>query len=448
METAMYKCNPFIQKYLNILLLFFPLTTFLVLPSIQGTTVITIFSSIIFGLIFFLPVGEVRILIIKELFQFTIVLLVLSFCSQLANLVSDLKLSDDLELVDTGDYLNTFYRLSHITQTLYLIAGFLIYILLKYFSDESAIKYIYWALRLLCFYALYEFVFYLVTGQNGDFITNRTFGEKEKIASSFQTTSIGGMSLMRLKGYTGEPSMFTFTVMPFWILSFALRRSFDIFLILLCLLLSFSTTAYFGIFAFLTFWFLYRRQYKVVIAAGLAFVAIGVVLQMEPFNSLFTGIYDFVFANKLSGEGASSRSRGGYFQTHILYWADLNFAHQLFGIGFGYIRSTDFFSTLFLNTGFLGFLIFTLFVFKNFLFTIYPKELSICYKAGLIAVYAIMMATVPEFAYPSLWIYLSLGYIIQDEKKPHNESISDSSIKFINSVKSSENSPSKNAVWK
>jgi hypothetical protein len=28
-------------------------------------------------------------------------------------------------------------------------------------------------------------------------------------------------------------------------------------------------------------------------------------------------------------------------------------------------------------------------------------------------VYLIMMATVPEFAYPSLWIYIGLGFVFQ-----------------------------------
>lgn len=404
--------NQFVQKSLNIIILFFPLTTFLVLPAVQGTTIITIFSSLLFGLILFLPLGEKRYRIYRELFQFAVILFVLSVASQLANMVTGLKLPDNIQLINRGDYLNTFYRPSHITQTLYLIVGFLIYLLVKYFADWSIIDYVYWGLRLLCIYALYEFFYYLLTGQNGDFITNRTFGYNEKSASLFQTVNLGGISFLRLKGYTGEPSMFTFTVMPFWILSVALKRKVDIALMLTCLLFTFSTTAYACIVVFLTCWFFYKRQYKILVGVALSLVVLGIVLQLEPFSNVFKGVYDFVFADKLSGEGASSRDRGNYLQTHMLYWANLDFMHQLVGIGFGYIRSTDFFSTLFLNTGLLGFLAFTLFVFKNFRLRIKDANLNYCYKAGLIAVYLIMIGTVPEFGYASWWIYLDLGFIL------------------------------------
>lgn len=423
MEIAMCREYPFVPKFLNIIMLFFPLTSFLLIPSIQGTTIATVLSSILFGIILILPLGDVKFLILKELFAFFAIILALSFCSQLANLVSGLKLSEDLVLINRADYLDTFYRLSHITQTLYLIVGFLIYILVKYFADQTTLEYAYWGLRLLCFYALYEFVYYMFTGHNGDFMSNRTLGHNERSASLFQTVNLGGITLLRLKGYTGEPSMFTFTVMPYWILAAALKRRFDIWLLLLCLLLTFSTTSYFTIFAFLTFWFLYKRQYKIIIAAGFAMVAIGVALQLEPFSSLFKGIYDFVFADKFSEDAISSRDRGNHFQTHISYWANLDYIHQLFGIGFGYIRSTDFFSTLFLNTGLIGFLIFTWFVFKNFKRYIIPGDLRICYWAGLVAVYMIMMGTVPEFAYPSLWIYLSIGYILETVKESYTLSV-------------------------
>src|SRR5690606_18675062 len=416
METVMSKEFAFIPKALHLIMLFFPLTSFLLIPSIQGTTVATVLSSMLFGIVLFLPLGDVKVSILKELVAFFAVVFVLSCCSQLANLGSGLKLGEELVLINRADYLDTFYRTSHITQTLYLIVGFLIYLLVKYFAEPTTIQYMYWGLRLLCFYALYEFFYYILTGQNGAVMSNRTFAYNERSASLFQTVNLGGMHFLRLKGYTGEPSMFTFSVMPYWILAVGLKRRFDIGLLLLCLLLTFSTTSYFMIFAFACFWFLYKRQYKIFIAAGIAVVILGVALQMEPFSDLFKGVYDFVFADKFGDEAVSSRDRGSNLQTHIIYWAGLDFYHQLVGIGFGYIRSTDFFSTLFLNTGLIGFLVFTWFVFRNFQRRIGPADLNVCYKGGLVAVYFIMMATVPEFAYPSLWIYLSIGYTLETLK--------------------------------
>jgi hypothetical protein len=69
----------------------------------------------------------------------------------------------------------------------------------------------------------------------------------------------------------------------------------------------------------------------------------------------------------------------------------------------------------------VGIIVFTIFVLKNLWLKISDELVSICYKAGLFLVYLIMMATVPEFAYPSLWIYIALGYVLQNMKKPATE---------------------------
>lgn len=411
---ALKHTNPakiFIQKYLNVVIIFFPVTSFLLIPAVQGTTIITVFISLLFCLMVLMQLGAGKLLLLKELYQFFVVIFVLSFFSQLINLVSEVKLTNDLTLINAKEYLNSFYRISHITQTLYLVSSFLLYIIIKYFSDGSIVKYIFWALRLLCFYALYEFVFYLLTGQSGDFVTNRTFGYN-KSASLFQTTNIGGLSILRIKGYTGEPSMFTFTVIPYWILAIALKRQFDVILMFVCLVLTTSTTAYASMLLFFGFWFFYKKQYKLIVYFGFAAVAIAFVLQLEAFRSILDGLYDFVFGNKLDSN--SSDQRGGAFENHIDYWKNLNGWGKLFGIGFGYIRSTDFFSTLLLNTGFIGVILFTYFVFKNWKLSIKQKDLNICYKAGLILTFLIMMATVPEFSYPSLWIYLALGNVFHN----------------------------------
>jgi hypothetical protein len=116
---------------------------------------------------------------------------------------------------------------------------------------------------------------------------------------------------------------------------------------------------------------------------------------------------------KIGGNSVSSRERVKSFLNQIEFWSGLNGFSQAFGIGFGYVRSTDFFSTILPNNGIVGLVIFTWFVFKNLWLDIAIPILSICYKAGLIIVYFIMMVSVPEFAYPSLWIFLALGYVLR-----------------------------------
>lgn len=409
---------PFFRNYINFMVIFFPLTSFLVLPSVQGTTIITVLAATQFSIFLMFPAGNNKMLYMKELLVFLVIFFVFSIISQYLNLILELKLDQNLVLVTKGGYLDYFYRSSHFTQALYLIISFIIYLFIKYYADESVIVYIYWALRLLCVYAIYEFVYYLATGNSGDFIMNRKFGDLD--GSLFQVTNIGGMNFMRMKGYTGEPSMFTFTILPFWVLSYALKRKFDNILMLSCLVLSFSTTAYFSIILFNGFWFFYKKRYNQLLYVLLGMVTVLLVLQMDAFRSVTDSLYEFVFGSKLSGNSVSSKYRGGVFEYHMEYWSHLNLWHKLFGIGFGYIRSTDFFTTILVNNGLLGSLLFSLFVFKNFRIRLPNRDLSFCYFSGLIILFFIMMATVPEFAYPSLWIYLGLAYVFNKSLKSYS----------------------------
>ncbi|MDB5120421.1 MAG: hypothetical protein JWN56_1639 [Sphingobacteriales bacterium] len=402
----------FVERYINIMVLFFPCTTFLVAPSVQGTTVITVLSTILFLFIMAMP-SEKKPAVIKELYWFFAILLILSICSQVSNLIFELKLNSTLTLINLNKYLDTFYRISHITQTLYLISGFIIYLLIKYFSGPNLLTYLFWGVRLLCLYAIYEFAYFLIMGENGDFVTNRTLGYSEIDASIFQTINVGGIDLVRIKGYTGEPSMFTFTAFPFWVLTFGLKRWLDNMLLLFCLIFTFSTTAYLSMCLFILFWFIYKRQFKLIILTGFLIVAVMLILQMEAFKVVFDRVYNTVIAAKLSGETDSSKDRGGAMESHMEFWSHLPLPSKFVGIGFGYIRSTDFFSTLFLNTGIVGFVIFASLFVKNLFLKIADTDLKKCYQVATILLFFIMMATVPEFSYASLWIFLGLGFVME-----------------------------------
>jgi len=400
---------PFFKRYINVMVLFFPVTTFLLIPAVQGTTIITVLSALLFMILLAVPAGTNKGLFVKELLYFFVIFLTFSIISQYLNLVFGLKLIKGLVLVNKGDYMDSFFRISHFTQGMYLLIPFLIYLFIKYYADYTVMDYVFWGVRLLCFYGLYEVIFFVLTGQPGDFIMNRKFGEMD--ASMSQSASVAGLSVLRMKGYTGEPSMFSFTVFPFWVLTYAFKRKFDNLLFLLCLLLTFSTTAYFAMLLFHAAWFLYKKRYQQIIYVLGILVIVLAILQLDSFRDKADSIYNFVFGEKLGGNNDSSDSRGGNIITHVTYWSKLHPLSQLFGIGFGYIRSTDFFSTLLVNNGVLGIIVFSTFVFKNLGISLPKGDLAFCYYSGLVITYFIMMATVPEFAYPSLWIYLALGYI-------------------------------------
>jgi hypothetical protein len=403
----------FVRRSVNALMLFFPITTFVLVPAIPGTTIITVLAGLLFAVIPLLPPITGKRLFFQELGYFFCVIIILALSSQMINLLINLKLTKDLLLINKNNFTKTFFRPSLITQSLSLIVGFIIYLYVKNFSNNKIINFIYFGLRFLCFYALYEFILYAATGLNGDFLVNRTFGDDESSGSLFQTVSLGGLGLMRLKGCTGEPSMFVYTVFPFWVLAFGLKRKFDTWLLFICLVLTFSTTAYASMLLFFGFWVLYKRDYQIFLY-GCGFIIVAcAVLQLDAFHHLIDSVYDFTFGNKLGGKSDSSESRGNDFINHISFWANLNGWSQAFGIGFGYVRSGDYFSTLMLNNGIIGFLIFSWFVLRNAFLSIPIKLVSVAYKLGLVILFLILMTTVPEFAYPSFWIYLALGFVLE-----------------------------------
>jgi hypothetical protein len=297
------------------------------------------------------------------------------------------------------------------------MVGFTIYLYIKYFADKKTITYIFWGVRLLCFYGIYELLFYLVFHQNGDFIVNRTFGYENRTASQFQTMSMGGISVIRMTSYTGEPSMFVFTAFPFWVLAVGLKRKFDSFLILGCLLFTFSTTAYLAIVIFAAFWMVYKKEFQLIFYSLIALAAFCFVLQLDMFSHVFDSIYKIVFASKMSGSASSSKDRMEHFQEHLTFWSNMNIYNEIVGVGFGYVRSTDFFSTVMVNNGVLGLILFTSFFYNKLSFKIKPEQVQYTYKIALVLLYFILMTTVPEFAYPSLWIFLGLGYVLSAAPK-------------------------------
>src|ERR1700709_2497781 len=133
LSLPLVSTGSFTKKYVNILMLFFPITSFVLVPAVPGTTIITVLSAL---LMITIPLStylkEEKGAFFLELTYFFCVIIVLSFISQFMNLVTHLKLSADLILINKNDFTKTFYRPSHITQTASLIMAFIIYGLSKH----------------------------------------------------------------------------------------------------------------------------------------------------------------------------------------------------------------------------------------------------------------------------------------------------------------------------
>lgn len=151
----------------------------------------------------------------------------------------------------------------------------------------------------------------------------------------------------------------------------------------------------------------YRRKKEIVIF----FISIQVAL-------FFLGEYisdaiDNLILAKIYMESFSGAERGGYFFSTIEVFLNSSLFIQLFGLGWGVIRSTDFFSTLLMNTGIIGFILWTIFVLKPCAYKIKLYKMD-GIKAILVIEYIIMMVSVPEFSFISYWMFLGIGYNLVD----------------------------------
>ncbi|MGI0024481.1 MAG: hypothetical protein ACREA4_04965, partial [Nitrososphaera sp.] len=126
-------------------------------------------------------------------------------------------------------------------------------------------------------------------------------------------------------------------------------------------------------------------------------------------NEYILKAYAQIIEDKVTAENPSGAGRFQNFLTSWEYFLDLPVANQLFGIGYGYIRSTDLLSTQLVNLGILGFLLTT------FMF-IYPAvklgrtEREVGIKASVIVIFVVMLVSKPDFSFLSIWLFLGIAY--------------------------------------
>ncbi len=396
--------------YLCLLLLLFPVTSVIVFSSLPASV-----PSYLLVIAFAPVMLVLSMLSCKKMFYeacvFALVFLLINCVSELNVWFSHTTLSPDLKLVDKANPEKLFLRKTLFTQSIYLFTAILFYLYLKYWAKAYHINWLFWGLRLLVFYGFFEVILFQFTGKNGDIISNRMFNNVPGSGSLFQSITIEGFRMQRLKSLTGEPSMFAFTIVPFWIMAIGLKRWLDAILFFAALILSFSTSAYLGMLVLMlgliVLYFKQQRKLPVWLLI-IPFLLIAGYIFIPFLKTLFNNLVLL----KLTGGNESGIFRMQYFSANIHYWwNDLNLLGKCFGIGFGTVRSTDFFSTLLVNNGILGLLIFTWFYFHHAFLVFKEKRFKYFYTIALIATYLIMMVSVPEFAYLSLWALLALPYL-------------------------------------
>jgi len=390
-----------------------PLTSFLIIPSAQGTIPAYVLAFIS---VFFVVVGRTDGQpSVQRIRYWTIILLVagiwvLLLCgSQLGNLLSNRHDFGDLFLNNQSDT-RVVMRSVIFTQTLYLAACLLIALFFRFFFRDEWMRYVLWGGWFLASYGIYEWLYFLIFKQTGDFIANRTYGEAMRTGSWSQFIQVGPFSLLRIKSTFGEPSFFSAAVIPYLFLALEYKRKWLSAALLFCAIFSTSTSAFLGLaFALLIYSFFQKRLSWSIglilfLFAG-AFATLYFVFP-ETFESMFTA--------KLNGENSSGEVHQVMAQAMDDTLRTLPFLNRIFGIGFGYYYGSVI-TTILINTGWIGVAVYS-YAFLKPAFLLRAGDGGLALRVGVATLFFLYFINVSELFLPTTWMFLGLAYWKLDQQ--------------------------------
>lgn len=383
---------------------FIPIASYLIIPTVQGTlpSYVLAFLSVFVVIL----AKQYRLQLTHYLLDIIVILgvfIFLTLVSQLINGMLSIPNLDGLRLIDPTNTSKIQFRSSLFSQSLYLVVGILTFVFVKRYYVEKWDKYIFISLNVFTCYAIYEFLYFLIFKDSGDFITNRQFGDHDTIALGNQLMTVGGLAFQRANGLAPEPSMFVFVTLPLFVYAAAMKKKKTAALALISILLSASTTGLIGLLIYFIVWL--RKSNKLILFFIIGISTILILLNWETIYQFL----DEIVLQKINQQNISGAQRNMLFKEHLDYFMSLNILSMLFGLGFGYVRSTDFFSTILINNGLIGLIIFTaLFLVPIIKLRMSRKNTGL--KVALIIIYFSMMTSVPEFSYLSIWLILGIAY--------------------------------------
>lgn len=399
-----------VDRYFYVWTLVLPITSFLVFPSVQGTTLSFILSLILVGLIPFLSrqgISEYY----RTLGYFAAFFGALAVLSQLGMVTRSVLPDTSQLLVIKPDVIKGYMRMTLFTQSIYLLCGLSLFSFVRIYYTPRWDNYFFLGAVLLALYGLYEWGYFLGTGGFGDFITNRVFSDSDELGTAagiegsgslMQTVQLGPLNLLRLKSLTGEPSMYSFAILPFWIYATHLRRWGLSFLFLFTLFLTTSSTAMVGIAVYALCTITDRKTFGFKV--GVAILGFVVFL----FNGdLVMDTINMVFLEKMSSHSGEMRTE--IFLNQIDFFLTADPWLQLFGLGFGYTRSGSIVLTMLINCGIIG-------AIGTVGFILYPivklgltrQENAI--RLALFVLFFSSLTSAGEFTNMPFWLFLGLAY--------------------------------------
>jgi hypothetical protein len=395
-----------------------PLTSFLLIPSLQGSIPAYVLGFV--SILFVLLIRRDGQPSIQRFRYFKIALLMagiwmlLLVGSQFGHLLSNRQDFGDIYMIDPEDP-RVLLRKALFTQTLYLAACLSIALFFRFFFREDWMRYVLWGGWLLAIYGIYEWLFFLVFKQTGDFLVNRTYGEGLQSASWSQIIQVGPFSLLRIKSTFGEPSFFSAGVIPYLLLALAYKRKWLTAALLFCIVFSTSSSAYLALpFALLLHALFQRKLNSSVITVILLFAVALTFLYFA-----YPETFDSMFTSKLSGENDSGHIRQKSAEAMNETAQTFTFMNHLFGIGFGYLYSGVFY-TILVNTGWIGMIVYCYAFLKPVIY-LRADPAGLALKVGIATLFFLFYISVSELFLPTTWMFLGLAYWRLDRQREEKE---------------------------
>ena len=403
--------------------LLMPITGTLLIPSVQGTipAYLMAFGS---GLLILFRVrsGEISPAIMQygRSFLYVVLLwLLLLAGSQLGEMMSGRHDFSNVSMIDENDD-SIILRNSLFTQSLYLFACVMIALWFRYFFQPAWMRYVYWGGFLLAIYGIYEWTFYLIFHQPGDFLANRTFGGDHP-GSWSQGIDFGGLQLLRIKSTLGEPTFFAAVVIPYFYLALDGGEVLLSSLLLFTALFSTSTACYLALGASLCIKCVWsgRVQWRVLLLLGVVGVFL-VALAM-----LFPDTFRGIFTDKFNGDNDSGASRMDETRSETDLFHSFTISNWIFGLGFGYTYM-GVFQALLSNTGLIGLGVFLWLFIRPLIFLPTTRGCE-GLKAGLLGILILCKLSLSELFLPTTWMFLGLAYFklhqLREEKTAWNAAL-------------------------
>jgi hypothetical protein len=326
--------------------------------------------------------------------------------SQLGHIIDNRKDFTGAFMINDTDE-KILFRTALFTQSLYFAACVLIFLFFRYYFREEWMKYVLLGGYVMAIYGVYEWTYFLIFQRDGDFVANRMFGDHP--ASWSQVIEFGGLSLLRIKSFYGEPAFYSSAIILYLTIALYYNRVFLIALLAFNAFFSTSTTCYIALAACLGFQTILSPKGRL---PGFIMLVI-LICAIIGLNHLYPDEFRGMFADKFSGDNPSGAARIEANEEAHDFFGHFSVMNWLFGIGFGYSYN-QVSSAILANTGIIGFIIYC-FAFLKPVWCLPRCGLYGGYKTCIFGTFLLFNLTLSEFFLPSTWMFLGLAYNKLDE---------------------------------